>query len=65
MRERSPERKSASNTICGVARLLILAVHLAGEPCNEPTQMVGHAFVDDMLPILPQLFGNRGLLGAA
>jgi len=27
--------------------------------------MVGHALVNDMLPILAQLFGDGGLLGTA
>ena len=54
-----------SNTFCGAAPLLILVIRPAGKPCNDSAQMFGHALVDDMLPILAQLFGDGPLLGAA
>jgi hypothetical protein len=54
-----------NNMFCGAASLLILVAHVVRKPCNEPKQMFGHALIDDMLPMLAQLFGDGRLLGAA
>jgi len=35
------------------------------EPLNEPAQLLGHAFIDDMLPIAAKLVGDGGLFGTA
>ena len=53
------------NLIGGAAGLLILAGDRDGKPCDERSQMFRHTLIDDMLPILAQLFSDRGLLGAA
>jgi hypothetical protein len=42
-----------------------LAVDPVGKPPNKAAQMLGHAFVDDMLPVPAKLVGDGGLLGAA
>jgi hypothetical protein len=42
-----------------------LPAHSDGEPLNEPQQMIGHAFVNDVLPIAAKLVGDGRLLGTA
>ena len=42
-----------------------LPVHSLGEPPNEPEQMIGYAFVDDVLPVAAKLVGDGSLLGTA
>jgi hypothetical protein len=41
----------------------IVAGH--SEPLNEPAQMLGHAFIDDVLPIAAKFVGYGGLFGTA
>ena len=38
---------------------------LRSEPLNEPAQLLGYAFVNDMLPIAAKLIGDGGLFGTA
>jgi len=35
------------------------------EPLNEAAQLLGHAFIDDVLPIAAKLVGDGGLFGTA
>ena len=40
-------------------------VAVCSEPLNEPTQLLGHTFINDMLPIATKLVGDGGLFGTA